>query len=254
MDFDLTNKTVLLTGASGGIGGRTALQFAQSGARLALHYYSNPEAIKQLQDELSGDGHQAFQSDLQDPSEVASLCQDVIAAFGKIDILINNAGIYQHHPLENSTYEAWQKAWNKTLGTNLFGPANLTYCVAREMIKAGGGKIINVSSRGAFRGEPEAPAYGASKAGLNAMSQSLAQALAPHNVFVYVIAPGFVETAMARPYMTGERKAEVTQQSPLGRVAKPEEVARAVLFLAADGTDFLTGSIIDINGASYLRS
>jgi NAD(P)-dependent dehydrogenase (short-subunit alcohol dehydrogenase family) len=254
MELNLTNKTVLLTGASGGIGGRIALQFAQSGARLALHYYSNPEAVKQLQDKLSGDGHQSFRSDLRDPSEAASLCRAVIAAFGKIDILINNAGVYQHHPLENSTYEDWQKAWNKTLMTNLFGPANLIYCVAREMIKASGGKIINVSSRGAFRGEPEAPAYGASKAGLNAMSQSLAQALAPHNIFVYVVAPGFVDTAMARPHMTGKRRAAVIQQSPLGRVADPDEVARTILFLAADGTDFLTGSIVDINGASYLRS
>jgi NAD(P)-dependent dehydrogenase (short-subunit alcohol dehydrogenase family) len=254
MKLDLTSKTVLLTGASGGIGHQIARQFAASGAQLALHYHSNHKVVNQLQNELPGDNHQSFQADLQSPAAVAELSQAVLSIFGRIDVLINNAGVYQHHPLEDSSYENWQKFWKKTLDTNLFGPANLTYCVAREMIKAGGGKIINVSSRGAFRGEPEAPAYGASKAGLNAMSQSLAQALAPKNIFVYVVAPGFVETAMARPYMTGDRRAAVLRQSPLGRVASPEEVARTILFLAADSTDFLTGSIIDVNGASYLRS
>jgi len=122
------------------------------------------------------------------------------------------------------------------------------------MIKQGSGKIVNISSRGAFRGEPAAPAYGASKAGLNAMGQSLAIALAPHNIFVYTIAPGFVETAMARPHLTGKRKNEILNQSPIGRVAKPEEIAKTVVFLASEGTDFLTGCIIDVNGASYLRS
>jgi NAD(P)-dependent dehydrogenase (short-subunit alcohol dehydrogenase family) len=122
------------------------------------------------------------------------------------------------------------------------------------MRNTGGGKIINISSRGAFRGEPEAPAYGASKAGLNAMGQSLSQALADENIFIYTIAPGFVETAMARPHLTADGKNSIINQSPLGRVAMPEEVARTVLFVASEGTDFLTGGIIDVNGASYLRS
>jgi len=168
--------------------------------------------------------------------------------------LVNNAGVYSEHPIEKIDFNDWQTAWNKSINTNLIGPANLSFLIAKEMIKQGGGKIINVSSRGAFRGEPTAPAYGASKAGLNAMGQSLAIALAPHNIFVYTIAPGFVETAMARPYLTGERKKEILNQSPIGRVAKPEEIAKTAVFLASDGTDFLTGCIIDVNGASYLRS
>lgn len=122
------------------------------------------------------------------------------------------------------------------------------------MIEHGGGRIVNVSSRGAFRGEPDAPAYGASKAGLNSMSQSLARALAPHNIFVGVVAPGWVETDMAADYLNGENGDSIRAQSPLGRVAKPEEVAYAVLFLASDGAEFATGTIIDVNGASYLRS
>jgi NAD(P)-dependent dehydrogenase (short-subunit alcohol dehydrogenase family) len=122
------------------------------------------------------------------------------------------------------------------------------------MIKNGGGRIVNVSSRGAFRGEPESPAYGASKAGLNAMSQSLAKKLAKHNIFVGVVAPGFVETDMAAELLTGPEGDGIRNQSPLGRVARPEEVARAVLFLAAEGSEFMTGAIIDVNGASYLRT
>jgi NAD(P)-dependent dehydrogenase (short-subunit alcohol dehydrogenase family) len=122
------------------------------------------------------------------------------------------------------------------------------------MIRNGGGKIISVSSRGAFRGEPEGPAYGASKAGLNAMSQSLAQRLAPHNITVGVVAPGFVQTEMAARVLDTPEGDSIRAQSPYGRVATPEEVAHAVLFLASDGAEFSTGTIIDVNGASYLRS
>jgi NAD(P)-dependent dehydrogenase (short-subunit alcohol dehydrogenase family) len=122
------------------------------------------------------------------------------------------------------------------------------------MKERGGGKIVNVSSRGAFRGEPDAPAYGASKAGLNALSQSMAMALAPYNIFVYVVAPGYVETEMSASYLSGPEGDAIRRESPLGRVASPEEVAGAVVFLASEGTDYLTGCILDISGASYLRS
>jgi NAD(P)-dependent dehydrogenase (short-subunit alcohol dehydrogenase family) len=140
------------------------------------------------------------------------------------------------------------------MDVNLFGPANLCYWAAQHMIEQGGGRIVNVSSRGAFRGEPDAPAYGASKAGLNAMSQSLAKALAPHGVFVCVVAPGFVETDMASSSLEGPEGDSIRAQSPLNRVARADEVARAVLFLSSEGTEFLTGCIVDVNGASYLRS
>jgi NAD(P)-dependent dehydrogenase (short-subunit alcohol dehydrogenase family) len=177
-----------------------------------------------------------------------------IREMGQIDVLVNNAGIYIDHPIADIGFDGWHDAWQATLATNLVGPANLSYCVARHMMERGGGRIVNVSSRGAFRGEPDGPAYGASKAGLNAMSQSLAKALAPHNVFVYVVAPGFVETDMAAETLTGPTGDAVRNQSPLGRVAVPEDIARTVLFLASEGSEFLTGCIVDINGASYLRT
>lgn len=157
-------------------------------------------------------------------------------------------------PVPEVDFLGWQDVWSRTIATNLIGPANLSFLAARLMMERGGGRVVNVSSRGAFRGEPETPAYGASKAGLNAMSQSLAQALAPHGVFFYVVAPGFVETDMADSLLRGPEGEGIRSQSPLGRVATPEEVARTVAFLATEAPDFMTGAIVDVNGASYLRS
>ena len=250
----MKDQVVLITGASGGIGSVMAAQFADVGAKIIVHYNSQREKAESLRNKLAGKGHITIGGDLANPHNIDKIVEQALSVFGRIDVLINNAGVYFEHPIDKIDFSEWQSAWNRTINTNLIGPANLTFRVAKEMIKQGEGKIINISSRGAFRGEPTAPAYGASKAGLNAMGQSLAIALAPHNIFVYTIAPGFVETAMARPYLTGERKKEILNQSPIGRVAKPEEIAKTAVFLASEGTDFLTGCIIDVNGASYLRS
>jgi NAD(P)-dependent dehydrogenase (short-subunit alcohol dehydrogenase family) len=122
------------------------------------------------------------------------------------------------------------------------------------MLKTGGGRIINISSRGAFRGEPEAWAYGASKAGLNSLGQSMAKALAPQNIFVFTIAPGLVSTDMSEENLTGPQGDEIRNQSPFGRVAKSEEVGKIVVFFAGEAPEFMTGCIVDINGASYLRT
>jgi len=157
-----------------------------------------------------------------------------------------------HHPIDKSSYDDWQMGWNQILGTNLLGPANISYHAAQMMIRQGQGRIINVSSRGAYRGEPEQPAYGASKAGLNALTQSLAQRLAPYGIFVGGVAPGFVETEMARDRLLGEPGDKIRNQSPMNRVAQPSEVAQAVLLMSA-ANEWMTGGIWDINGASYLR-
>lgn len=183
-----------------------------------------------------------------------AIVEEVIAAMGRIDVLVNNAAIYEDHPLAEVSYEEWQASWRATLETNLLAAANLCYCAAQHMIAQGGGRIVNVSSRGAFRGEPTGPAYGASKAALNSMSQSLAKYLAPYGISVGVVAPGFVQTDMAREALTGQSGVEIRAQSPFNRVARPEEVAYAVLFLASQGAEFMTGAIIDVNGASYLRT
>ena len=255
--MDFTNQVVLITGAAQGIGGATAKLFAQHGAQVALHYRNNLAAAQATMAALPvnpGGAHALFQDDLTNPEATKALVHAVVERFGKLDVLVNNAAIYADHPLAGVNFEQWQQAWAATIQTNLIAAANMCYWAGRQMIEQGGGKIVNVSSRGAFRGEPTAPAYGASKAALNAMSQSLAQALAPHNVFVYVVAPGFVDTERVAWKVHGETGEAIRQQSPLNRVAHPDEVAKTILFLASEGTDFLTGGIVDVNGASYLRS
>ncbi len=252
--MDFKGKRVLVTGGARGIGRAVAQAFAARGARVAINYVSNIEAARRTLSELTGSGHLMVQADVGDAESARRLVETVIHDLGGIDILVNNAGAHREHCIENVTYDEWQGAWRDTLAVNLVGAANVTYCAARHMIERGGGRIVSVSSRGAFRGEPDHPAYGASKAGLNAMSQSLAQRLGPYNVFVGVVAPGYVETELVAEKLAGPEGESIRMQSPLGRVARPEDVAQAVLFLAAEGSEFTTGTIIDVNGASYLRT
>ena len=134
--------------------------------------------------------------------------------------MVNNAAAHGEHPPLSTDYAAWRRAWERIIAVNLHGPANLSLLAAQAMARAGGGRIVNISSRGAFRGEPEAPGYGASKAGLNSLSQSLAKALAPDGVLVYCIAPGWVETEMAAEFLAGPRGGEIRAQHPLGRVTR----------------------------------
>lgn len=251
--MNLTGKTALITGASRGIGREIARQFAAAGARVAVHYgHSLPMAEETLAG-LTGEGHLLVQADLTAPAAIAQMVDTVTAFFGRLDILVNNAGIFESHPLDSVDYQTWQEKWTRTIQTNLLGAANTAYWAGRHMIDHGGGKIINVGSRGAYRGEPDAPAYGASKAALHAMSQSLAVHLGAHGIFVTAVAPGFVQTEMARDALKGERGEQIRRQSPHNRVATPQDVARTVLFLAADGSEWLTGGVVDVNGASYLR-
>ncbi|MDX1413713.1 MAG: SDR family NAD(P)-dependent oxidoreductase [Candidatus Promineifilaceae bacterium] len=252
--MDFSDKTVLVTGASRGIGRSIAHAFADKGARVVVHYNNNLEMAQETINGLPDGPHLLVQADIRNPTAVQEMIYRITTEAGRLDILVNNAGIYQDHPLADVSYDTWQESWRLVLETNLVGAANVSYCAARQMIDQGHGRIVNVSSRGAFRGEPTAPAYGASKAGMNAMSQSLAKYLAPYNIFVGVVAPGFVQTDMAREHLSGDQGDAIRNQSPLGRVAKPEEVAYAVLFLASEGAQFMTGAIIDVNGASYLRT
>ena len=254
MGTEFSDKVIMVTGASRGIGQEIARQFAERGASIVIHYHKNREAAEQTLASLSGISHLIVQADLADATAVGQMEKTAVSEMGQIDVLVNNAGVYEFHPVAETSFEEWQHSWEKTIFTNLMGPAHLSFLAARSMMKSGGGKIINITSRGAFRGEPDAPAYAASKAGLNAFSQSMAQTLAPHNIFMYAVAPGFVETDMAAPVLAGPAGDAIRTQSPLNRVARPEEVARVVVFLAAEGTDYLTGGIIDVNGASYLRT
>jgi 3-oxoacyl-[acyl-carrier protein] reductase len=252
----------LVTGASRGIGRVIALQLAQRGVRVALHYRNNREAAAASLGSLPGTGHASFDADLSVAAEASLLWERVTDSLGAVDILINNAGLYVFHPPRTTAYEDWRSAWQVTLATNLAAPANLALLAAQSMLaraplqnsEFGRGRIVNISSRGAFRGEPDAPAYAASKAGLNALSQSLAKALAPDAVYVYCVAPGWVETDMATTHLDGPEGPAILAQHPLGRVSRTSEVANAAVYCALDAPAAMTGCVIDVNGASYLRT
>ena len=246
MKNNLSNKTILITGAAGGIGEALCTSFAEANGTIILHYNSNRDKAESLLQKLPGMHHRAIQCDLSNADQVNTM----FSAIDHVDIVINNAAVVENHEIDSLSYQDWQDIWERTIGANLIGPANIMYLASKFMIKNGGGKFINISSRGAFRGEPSAPDYGASKAGLNSLGQSLAKALAKDRVFVYTIAPGFVDTERVKNLIDDEVRA----QSPLNRVAKPQEIADTALWLATGDNEFLTGCIIDVNGASYLRS
>lgn len=242
---------MLVTGASRGIGAAVARAFAAAGDRVAIHYGSRGAQADKVAASLPGRGHVVVGADLADSEAVLRMVGTVASAFGGIDVLVNNAGVFEAHPVDETTYDEWQRAWSHTLGVNLVGAANVTWCVLRHM--GTGGRIVNIGSRGAFRGEPEHPAYGASKAGLLAFGQSLARALGPRGIAVTAVAPGFTETDMAADELAGPRGPARRAESPLGRVATPEDVAAAVVYLAAPAAEMASGTVVDINGASYLR-
>ncbi len=249
----------LVTGASRGIGRAIAVALSARGDRVAVHYGSDRDAAEHTLTLLHGDGHLVVGGDLSDPAVAQRTVDDVLAAFGRIDVLVNNAAIAPSpetsHPIDTVDYADWNRTWERMLDVDLRAPANTTFLVARSMIDRGlPGAIVNVGSRGAFRGEPEFPAYGAAKAGLHAMGQSLAVALAPHGIAVTSVAPGFVGTDRQQQKLDGPAGDGIRDQSPFGRVATPEEVADAVVYLSSPGSQWASGAILDLNGASHLRS
>jgi 3-oxoacyl-[acyl-carrier protein] reductase len=251
-------RAVLVTGGSRGIGAAIARAFAAIGDRVAVHHRDASDLAAAVRDSLPGDGHAVVRADLADAEAVRSMVDEAAARLGGLDVLVNNAGVYLNHPVLDGTYDQWQQAWRDTLGVNLIGAANATWCAVRHMVARGdgvsGGRIINVGSRGAFRGEPTHPAYGASKAGLHAFGQSLAVALAPHGITVASVAPGYVETDMTSEELATRAGDVIRAQSPFNRVATAEEVADAVVYLASPLAQWASGAILDLNGASYLRS
>jgi 3-oxoacyl-[acyl-carrier protein] reductase len=244
-----------VTGGSRGIGAAIARAFAQRGDRVAVHCRDALATAEVVRDSLSGDGHVVVRADLEVPAEVRAMVDAAAAGLDGLDVLVNNAGIYLDHPVLGTSYEEWQAAWQATLGVNLVGAANVTWCAVQHMTASGqrGGRIVNVGSRGAFRGEPTHPAYGASKAGLHAFGQSLAVALAPHGITVASVAPGFVATDMTTELLATPAGDVIRAQSPFGRVATPDEVAAAVVYLASPEAEWASGAVLDLNGASHLR-
>jgi len=244
-------QRALVTGATGGIGEAIARRLAEEGARVGLHTYSRAEEADELADKLPGE-HEVLHVDLMQETGPEELIDRVQTRWGGLEVLVNNAGRFVEHPPDEVSYARWREDFERTLALNLKAPAHLSF-LAQDELADGQGAIVNVSSRGAYRGEPDAPAYGASKAGLSSLTGSLARKLGEQGIRVAAVAPGFVRTPMVEQVLEGEQGDAIRAQSPMDRVARPEEIAAAVAFLASEECPFTTGAVLDVNGASYLR-
>ncbi|WP_193105776.1 SDR family NAD(P)-dependent oxidoreductase [Brachybacterium sp. FME24] len=252
-------RCALVTGASRGIGRATAIALSERGERVAVHYGADAASAQETLAQLHGEGHVLVGGDLSDPDTARRIVQEAESALGQIDILVNNAGIAPggstDHRVDETDYDTWQQRWTRMIDVDLTAPANLTYLVSRSLIaRQAPGVIVNVGSRGAFRGEPDAPAYGAAKAGLHAFGQSMALALAPHDIAVASVAPGFIGTERQQNKLDGEAGDGLRAQSPFGRVGTAQEVAAAILYLTSPQAQWASGAILDLNGASHLRT
>ncbi|MGI8646689.1 MAG: SDR family NAD(P)-dependent oxidoreductase [Mycobacteriales bacterium] len=248
-------RGVLVTGAARGIGRAVAQAFATAGDHVVVHYSSRFEEAEEAFTSLVGAGHALLQADITDPASASLLVDEAVRALGTVDVLVNNAAVNLPQSVATTSYRQWHDVWQQTLAVNVVGAADVSYCMARHLIDRGsGGRIVNIGSRGAFRGEPDHVAYGASKAALHAFGQSLAVALAPHDIAVASVAPGFTATPRVAERLAGAEGERLKAQSPFGRVAQPEEIAAAVLWLASPEAVWASGTILDMNGASYLRT
>ena len=252
MNIDLSGMHILVTGASGGIGRAIARELALAGAAVGVHYNKNAESARSLVHELGHSAH-AFRADLAVPEECSRLFLDVLEEFETIDVLVNNAGLIINSPL-NAAVEQWMKDWNTTVMVNLTAAGILTRAAVNHFVEHGGGRIINIASRAAFRGDtPEYLAYAAAKGGMVAMSRSIARAYGKKNIKTFVVAPGFVRTGMAEKFIERYGEGIVMDDLALNELTEPEHVAPTVVFLASGLMDHATGCTIDINAGSYVR-
>jgi len=250
--IDLSGKVALITGASRGIGRQTALRMAEAGALVGVNYSRSESEARSLVDEIGAGRAVAVRADIGEPEEVRTMIDAVADRFGRLDVLVNNAAIFDLNRFDAENYESWQRGWKRTFEVNVFGAANATFLAMRLMRRQGGGKIINVASRAAFRGETEFADYGASKAALVNFTRSIARACAKDNIVASCVAPGFIATEMARSELEAHYE-DIVSQIPLRRVGTVDDVAAVIVFLASSMADYLNGVTIDVNGGSWFH-
>lgn len=244
----MNRKRVLVTGSSRGIGRAIARKLAEQQWSVAVHYTTHEAEAHEFADQIRAAG--VYRADLSDPQQAAALFQ-AVQEDGEVHAVVNNAGVYSQVPFLADA-ESFESEYRRTMAINLESPVRLMRAAAAYFAARGGGKILNVASRVGFRGEPNAAIYAASKAGLINFTRSLAVELAPKNIGVFCIAPGWVDTAMVRAGMD-ERLPEILATLPLGRMASPEDCAACASFLLSEDAAYLSGQTIDINGASYFH-
>ena len=253
MMSDLANKSVLVTGGSRGIGAAMARAIGAAGAEVIVHYARNRDAAEAVRRDIGGERCHLVQADLAVPEAVDSLWSEALALAPGLNVLINNAGIFEEAPLE-APLEQWRAAWSRVLQVNLLAPADLCRFAINHFRDIGGGRIINIASRAAFRGEaPDEMPYGASKGGLVTLTKTIARGFAADGVLAFCIAPGFTDTEMVSGAMDPAAIARATSDIPLGEMASPEEIGALAAFLCGDAVRHMTGATFDVNGASYVR-
>jgi len=258
MTAGVTDRIVLVTGGSRGIGAAIVHACSAGGMAVYFTYARDAQAARALADELGAERVAYERNDLGEPATLGGLVERTSARFGRIDTLVNNAAIYGENPFDGDDYEAWRAGWRRTFEINLFGTADLTWHALRAMraqapdARGVRGRIVNVVSRAAHRGEMTFADYGASKAALTNFTKSIARGCARDGIIAFSVAPGFIETEMAADSLRTDGAA-IRADIPSGRVGQPGEVASIVAFLASGGADYATGTTIDVNGASYVR-
>jgi NAD(P)-dependent dehydrogenase (short-subunit alcohol dehydrogenase family) len=249
--MQLADKSVLVTGAQQGIGRAIAVECAAAGANVAVNWLDDEAAAREVAEACVAHGRRAvtIRADMAKLAEVREMVEAVVAEFGAIDVLVNNAGVFPRVDFLAMT----ETDWDFVHDVNLKGSVFCAQAAAKAMVAAGRpGAIINITSGAAFRGSPRGVHYCASKGGIVSLTRQMALELAPYGIRVNAIAPGLTDTAQPRYGSSEEEIAAMGVANPLGRIAEPEDIARAALFLASDQAGFVTGQTLHVNGGSYL--
>ncbi len=252
LTLDLTGQNILITGASRGIGRSAALALAGAGAKVALHYYQQQAAAEQLAAQI-GPRAALFRANLADTSETVHLFDSVLREWGHLDVLVNNAGIALSSPPDLPESE-WLADWQRTMSVNLEATALLCKKAVAHFAGRGGGRIINIASRAAFRGDtPDYLAYAASKGGMVALTRSLARAYGKQGIKAFILAPGFTRTDMAQDFIDQYGEGIALDDIALPKLTEPADLAPMIVLLASGLADHATGATIDMNAGSYVH-
>jgi 3-oxoacyl-[acyl-carrier protein] reductase len=248
-DRPLAGRTALVTGGAKGIGRSCCLRLAEAGVNIVVNYRSSEEQARETAAMVQECGVRSLpiRADVASPEQVASMVRDVESALGPVDLLVNNAGVFDLLSHEETSLEVWRR----TLDVNLTGAYLVTWAVKPGMIERGFGRIVNIASIAGLRPRPTSIAYAVSKAGLISFTQSLAEALAPHNIRVNAVAPGLIDTEIIAG-VGRERINAIVQSTPLGRIGQGDDIADAVLFLLSDESRFVTGQTLVVCGGRVM--